>query len=172
MSSMDNAGLYAGLIFLAAALTDVVDGYLARRWKQITKFGRILDPLADKLLQLTALACLMLKGIVPWPLCAIFLGKELLMILGAGFMVNRLDDVIPSNLYGKIVSFLISATICAAIFFHKPAEKAVPALFPILFSVEVVLAVVAFVIYLTRYIRCLKKKKIVLDDRSGRLKTK
>ncbi len=172
MSSMDNAGLYAGLIFLAAALTDVVDGYLARRWKQITKFGRILDPLADKLLQLTALACLMLKGIVPWPLCAIFLGKELLMILGAGFMVNRLDDVIPSNLYGKIVSFLISATICAAIFFHKPAEKAVPALFPILFSVEVVLAVVAFIIYLTRYIRCLKKKKIVLDDRSGRLKTK
>ena len=170
MSSMKNAGIYAGIVFLAAALTDVVDGYLARRWQQITKFGRILDPLADKLLQLTALACLMLKGVVPWPLCAIFLGKELLMILGGMFMVNRLDDVIPSNLYGKVVSFLISATICAAIFFHEAAGKVVPNLFPALFAVETVLALIALVIYFIRHIRCLKKKKIVLDDRSGRLK--
>ena len=112
----------------------------------------------------------MLKGVVPWPLCAIFLGKELLMILGGMFMVNRLDDVIPSNLYGKVVSFLISATICAAIFFHEAAGKVVPNLFPALFAVETVLALIALVIYFIRYIRCLKKKKIVLDDRSGRLK--
>ena len=85
-------------------------------------------------------------------------------------MVNRLDDVIPSNLYGKVVSFLISATICAAIFFHEAAGKVVPNLFPALFAVETVLALIALVIYFIRYIRCLKKKKIVLDDRSGRLK--
>ena len=171
MSSLEYAGLYAGIVFLIAALTDVVDGYLARRWHQITKFGRILDPLADKLLQLTALACLTFKGVIPALLCVIFLTKELLMILGGMFMVNRLDDVIPSNLYGKIVSFLVSATICAAIFFHSMAEKTVPKLFPTLFSVVTVLTVAALVVYFIRYVRCLKKKKIVLDSRSGKLKS-
>ena len=170
MSSMEYADLFAGIVFVAAALTDVIDGYLARRWHQITKFGRILDPLADKLLQLTALACLTFKEIIPTALLVVFLAKELLMILGGMFMVNKLGDVIPSNLYGKIVSFLVSATICAAIFFHSTAAKTVPKLFPTLFAVVTALALAALVVYFIRYVRCLRKKKIVLDDRSGKLK--
>lgn len=92
------------------------------------------------------------------------------MILGGMFMVNKLDDVIPSNLYGKIVSFLVSATICAAIFFHSTAAKTAPKLFPTLFAVVTALALAALVVYFIRYVRCLRKKKIVLDDRSGKLK--
>ncbi|MBR5519646.1 MAG: CDP-diacylglycerol--glycerol-3-phosphate 3-phosphatidyltransferase [Clostridia bacterium] len=170
MSDAEHAGIYAGIIFVIAATTDVIDGYLARKWNQITPIGRILDPLADKLLQLTALSCLTIKGVVPWIPCIIFLAKELLMMIGSAVLVKKLDDVIPSNIFGKLVSFGVSATLTAAIFFHDLAEESCPNLFPVLFYVLTVLTIAAFVIYLISSIKCLKKKSIDLDARSGRLK--
>lgn len=170
MSDIEHAGIYAGIIFMVAAITDVIDGYLARKWNQITAVGRILDPMADKLLQLTALACLTIKGIVPWILGGIFLLKELLMMIGGAVLVKKLDDVIPSNIFGKLVSFGVSASITAAIFFHDLAAEVCPQLFPTLFFVLTLLTIAAFVIYMINSIKCLKKKSIDLDARSGRLK--
>jgi len=170
MSDANHAGIYAGIIFMVAAITDVIDGYLARKWNQITPIGRILDPLADKLLQLTALACLTIKGIVPWLLSGIFLLKELLMMIGGAVMVKKLDDVMPSNIVGKLVSLGMSGAITGAIFFHEAAEKSCPKLFPSVFFALTLLTIAAFVIYLINALKCLKKKSIDLDARSGRLK--
>ena len=161
--------LIAGCIFVVAAVTDIIDGYLARKWNQITKVGRILDPLADKLLQATAIACLTIRHIMPLVLCILFLAKELMMLCAGLFLVNKLNDVLPSNLYGKIVSFLVSATICGAIFFYPMTVDTVPELFPILFAVVTALTISAMVVYGIRFVRCLRKQKIELED-SGRLK--
>ena len=169
-ADIDYAGVYAGIVFMVAATTDVIDGYLARKWNQITPIGRILDPLADKLLQLTAISCLTIDGVMPWFLCAIFLAKELLMMVGSAVMVKKLEDVIPSNIFGKLVSFGVSLTITAAIFFHDMTAESCPQLFPVLFTILTVLTIAAFVIYLISSIKCLKKKSIDLDARSGRLK--
>lgn len=152
MSSLKSASLFAGMIFVLAAITDAADGYIARKYNKITKIGRILDPLADKLLQLTAISCLTLKSIVPAAFFAIFVIKELLMILGGMFMVNRMNDVMPSNLYGKVLTFLVSASIATAIFFFKEIEKAVPGLFRAVFGVLSVFAVVVLVVYGVKYI--------------------
>ncbi|MGF1509576.1 MAG: CDP-diacylglycerol--glycerol-3-phosphate 3-phosphatidyltransferase [Myxococcota bacterium] len=63
-------------LFALAALTDFVDGYLARRWGQVTTFGKIMDPLADKLLVLGALVMLLsLDRVSPW-LVFLLLGRE------------------------------------------------------------------------------------------------
>ena len=63
-------------LFLAAALTDLLDGYLARRRKQVTTLGRLLDPIADKLLISSALIALVQRGIAPAWMVAIIIGRE------------------------------------------------------------------------------------------------
>ncbi len=64
------------MIFWAAAATDLLDGYLARRWKQVTTIGTLLDPIADKMLVSAALIALVQVGIVPGWLVVVLVGRE------------------------------------------------------------------------------------------------
>ena len=61
-SDIPNNGFWAVAVFIAAGLTDILDGYLARRNNWITDVGKILDPFADKLMQFTAFVCLTIKN--------------------------------------------------------------------------------------------------------------
>ena len=69
--------LVAAAIFAVAALTDWLDGFLARRRKQVTTFGQLMDPLADKLLITAALVSLVQMGLAPAWMVAVILGREL-----------------------------------------------------------------------------------------------
>jgi CDP-diacylglycerol--glycerol-3-phosphate 3-phosphatidyltransferase len=68
--------VFALLIFWAAAATDLLDGYLARRWKQVTTIGTLLDPIADKLLVSAALIALVQVRVVPSWLVVLLVGRE------------------------------------------------------------------------------------------------
>ena len=96
------------LTFLVASFTDFLDGYLA--------FGKLMDPLADKVMVCTALLCQGIKGVFPWAAIAIVMGKELLMVLGGVFMLRN-DVVVYSNMLGKLAqcSFILALTLS---FFH------------------------------------------------------
>ena len=69
------------VVFVVASLTDMLDGMLARKLNQITDFGKLFDPLADKLMVLTALVCQGLAGVFPWSAILIVGLKELVMLL-------------------------------------------------------------------------------------------
>jgi CDP-diacylglycerol--glycerol-3-phosphate 3-phosphatidyltransferase len=73
---MRSIAVWGAALFLAAALTDLFDGYLARRRKQVTTLGRMLDPIADKLLISAALISLVQLGIAPAWMVVIIIGRE------------------------------------------------------------------------------------------------
>lgn len=71
--------IYAAVVFIAAAVTDWADGFLARRWNQVSTFGKLWDPAADKLLVTAALLMLMQWGKIGFVVVLILIGRELLI---------------------------------------------------------------------------------------------
>ena len=117
-SPFPNAHYWSLFIFLVAGLTDVLDGYLARRYQWTSKFGTAMDPLADKLMLLTALVCLTIVGIVPLYALIIVYIKEFLMILGAIVLYFRHEKVVvPANAFGKVATVLFSLSVFLLIVF-------------------------------------------------------
>jgi len=71
------------LLFAVAASTDALDGFLAKRFGWTSKLGKLLDPLADKLLLLTVFICLSVQGDVPWLLTGLVVLRDLVIVFGA-----------------------------------------------------------------------------------------
>ncbi|MDD3852626.1 MAG: CDP-diacylglycerol--glycerol-3-phosphate 3-phosphatidyltransferase [Syntrophomonadaceae bacterium] len=90
----------AALVFIAAALTDSLDGYLARKLRQVTKLGIILDPLADKLLITAALISLVELGAMPGWIAIVILGREFAV---SGLRAVKAEEgiIIPASKMGK-----------------------------------------------------------------------
>jgi len=78
----DGAAWGAGVFFAAAALTDQVDGYLARRWHVESRFGRVADPLADRLMIGTAAVLMLFTGRIPVVAAVVILGRDVALVLG------------------------------------------------------------------------------------------
>ena len=87
-------------IFLLAALTDLLDGYLARRWGQVTTVGTLLDPIADKLLISSALISLVQMGLVPAWMAIVIIGREF-AVNGLRSIASSLGLTIPASDIGK-----------------------------------------------------------------------
>ena len=106
------------IVFLIAVISDAVDGYIARKWKQRTKLGAMLDPIADKILIISAFVCLIfVKGLpytVKFPpyVSIIVISRDAIILLGAViiYMLKGDIDIKPSPL-GKITTFLQMLTV-------------------------------------------------------------
>lgn len=92
--------LWAACVFVVAAVTDLLDGYLARRSGQITQLGRLLDPIADKLLVLSGLFLLVGLGQVPAWVAIVITGREL-AVTGVRAIAASVGVVIPSENLAK-----------------------------------------------------------------------
>lgn len=109
-SEIPNSFVYSVIIFLIAGVTDVLDGFIARKYNLITKWGILFDPFADKLMLITVLTCLVIYGYIPLWVLIIIAVKESIMISG-GIVLFSHGTVIPSNLLGKITTFLFYAAV-------------------------------------------------------------
>lgn len=105
------------VVFVIASFTDLLDGYIARKYQLITNFGKLMDPLADKLMVLSVMLSLVIKGFVCWPPLAIILVKEALMVLGGAVMLKK-GIVVYAEKIGKYAQ---AATVLALFlsFFSK-----------------------------------------------------
>ena len=98
----------AVIVFVVAFLTDVLDGYIARKYNMVTDFGKLMDPLADKLMLLAALCCLTFSGMLHPAFLIFEVVKELGMIVGAGFLYKH-NVVVYARIWGKLATFFFNA---------------------------------------------------------------
>ncbi|CAM4371209.1 CDP-alcohol phosphatidyltransferase family protein [Paenibacillus alkaliterrae] len=109
----------AFLIMVAAGITDVLDGYIARRNGQVTTIGMMLDPLADKLMLITVIVSLLISGHISWAAAAVMFLRDLSMIAGGLYFHFRGKKTVPANWMGKLTTVLFYAAIML-IFFEAP----------------------------------------------------
>lgn len=97
----------AFFIFLFGGFTDLLDGYIARRFNMMTKTGAFLDPTADKIFVVTTIIVLSLKGYIPFWACGILVGKDLFISLSIGILYFIRKNVpINPTFFGKSAMFL------------------------------------------------------------------
>lgn len=111
--------IIAALIFAIAAATDGVDGYVARKYNQITDFGKFIDPLADKLLVATALICLVDLGRIASYMAVIIIAREFIVTSLRIVAISK-GVVIAAEMTGKIKTVIqIIATVISILFYGE-----------------------------------------------------
>ena len=105
--------------FLVASITDALDGFLARKMKWQTYLGTLLDPIADKLLLSGTLFILWLNSYIPLYIFVIFIGRDIVILLGAALHMTLMDSEAPlPNILGKVTTGLQISYIVVILFFQ------------------------------------------------------
>ncbi len=99
------------VLFFTAAATDYLDGYVARLRNEISEFGRIIDPIADKAYVAAAVVAMLLLDIVPLWLLVVVLARDLLILIGGILVQRRTGEVLASNWTGKWTVGVLSITL-------------------------------------------------------------
>ena len=118
-SVVNNDYLVALIIFTISAITDILDGYIARKYNYITDLGKLIDPLADKLTQVSLLLSLSILKILPWWIFAIVFIKECVMVISASLLYKRKDVVVYSKWYGKLATVLFYLAIVVSLIVNQ-----------------------------------------------------
>jgi cardiolipin synthase len=93
-------------ILILAGITDIADGYIARKHKLVTTFGIMMDPLADKLMMMAVIASLFLTERISLWAALFFFARDAGMIIAAGFFHFRGKKTVPANAFGKLTTVL------------------------------------------------------------------
>ncbi|QVK16857.1 CDP-diacylglycerol--glycerol-3-phosphate 3-phosphatidyltransferase [Mycoplasmatota bacterium] len=139
-STLENHLVWAVFIFILAGTTDVLDGYIARKYNLVTKWGQVMDPLADKLMQLTVLTCLTIEGYIPIWIVIVYGIKEFTMIFGGIFLYTKKEKiVIPANFFGKVSTLTFYLAVLSLVLDYNYSKY--------VFMVAISFAILAFIKY-------------------------
>ena len=140
-----NMRILADILFIAASLTDLLDGKIARKYNLVTNFGKFMDPLVDKLLVCSALICLIELGQLPAWVVIIIISREFII---SGFRLVAADNgiVIAASYWGKFKT-VFQMTAVILLIFNIPS---LALLTNIVLAVAVVLTVVSLADYIVK----------------------
>lgn len=148
-----NDDVFAVLIlFILAYISDLLDGFFARKLNQITEIGKIIDPLADKVFVSVLVIILMIKGYIPFWFFIIVLLRDFLILLGGLYISRKQKKVPASNIYGKIAVFIIGLTLLLSylkIFSYS--------LMLFCYIIACISVVISFTVYLKNFFVIIKK---------------
>jgi CDP-diacylglycerol--glycerol-3-phosphate 3-phosphatidyltransferase len=101
----------AAIVFASAGATDQIDGWLARRWRVESQFGRIADPLADRIMIDVAIIALWLHGRLPWPALVVILVRDVLLVGGFKLLLEPRGHLLEVNALGKVATWGLYAAL-------------------------------------------------------------
>ena len=110
LGSEDGYSWPAAIVFAVAGVTDQIDGYLARRWHVESQFGKVADPLADRLMIDAAVVLLWLEGRLPLIALAVILARDILLVGGYKLVVPRGYEF-EVNFLGKAATWVLYASL-------------------------------------------------------------
>lgn len=177
ISIVKNNYLEAFIILTLSGLTDILDGFIARKFNFITNFGKLIDPLADKTTQVSILVTLALKNIIPmWILMVVFI-KEFVMIAGASFLYGK-ELVVSSKWYGKLATVLFYLAIVSSFaikyvnstsLLPEDTFSFLPKFDIYIYYLALIATVFSLVMYYITFYKqgYLKKENLKLDDNSN-----
>ena len=144
----------AFIVFAVAALSDLIDGYVARTVSGVSEFGRLADPFADRALIFAGIIGLFLKGAIPaWTLAAL-VGRDTVMVVGYALGIYLKKPLVRVNQFGRVTSFYLMATIVLLLF--SVAFLQLP-IYSWLFYLGVVLYLTSGLVYIVQEISLLNK---------------
>lgn len=141
-------------IGVIATITDILDGYLARKLNQITEFGKVIDPLADKVLIVFVVLNLFLLGEIPDYYFCMIIARDVLILIGGLIVAKKIGKVLPSDYIGKAT--VLSIAFVLLMILLNVDNNSLPYL--ILYYLSIVLIFVSFANYLIKAAKVLSQK--------------
>ena len=142
------------LIGIIAAITDILDGYLARKLNQITEFGKIIDPLADKVLVVYVVLNLFLLGEIPEYYFYMIIMRDFLILLGGLIVSQKIKKVLPSDYIGKATVLSISFVLLLILLDVSRTSI----LYLSLYYLSILLIFISFINYVFKAVKALSHK--------------
>ena len=149
-------------VFLVAFITDWLDGMIARRTNTITNLGKVLDPFADKCMQISAMITVVIAGRLHFVYAILIVAKELFMIISGAFLYKK-HVVVYANIFGKLATILTMIaflTIYVSIGVVGEPARILLIIGTIMMTIALVCSYTAFVVYTVKTVQQLKGKKL------------
>lgn len=135
--------LWAGNVLILSGLTDLVDGFIARKFNMVSDLGKVLDPVADKLTQAAMLVCLLLRfPLMILPLVLLLI-KETFMGISGFLVIKKTGRVYGAKWHGKIATCLLYATMILHVFWNE--------ITPVVSAVSIIACAVMILVSLVLY---------------------
>ena len=180
ISIVNNEYIAAFILLTLSGVTDILDGFIARKFNFITNFGKVVDPLADKATQVSILVVLALKDLIPMWILIVVAMKEFAMIAVASFLYGK-EFVVSSKWYGKaatvlfyfaiVLSFAINywnlSIVPTAYSNSTVAFSELPHFDVYIYYIAIVMTLFSLVMYYITYYRegYLKKENLKIDGK-------
>ncbi|MFN3873339.1 MAG: CDP-alcohol phosphatidyltransferase family protein [Ignavibacterium sp.] len=156
-NSVDSVKYWLFALCIFAAITDILDGYLARKLNQVTEAGKIIDPLADKIAMAVVVIRLAMYGELPLHYLAMIVIRDVLIFFGGVYVTNKIGKVLPSNILGKVTVLIIGIVVLLTLLQIDKSSL----LFIIFFYFSMIMIVLSFIAYVIRANEYLQRTKTV-----------
>lgn len=150
---------WATVFIGTSALTDCCDGFIARRFNQVTDLGKLIDPIADKLTLLAVMVCITIFTPVVLPVMIILVLKDLIMLIGGSRMLRKGLTPPAAKWYGKLGTILFYFSVVIIVFLKAAFNYENAVLSIVLLSITALVMIYALVQYYLIYRTLIKNQK-------------